>query len=110
MAELFLLGASPALVIRPRVVRIGDRVLVAFRVPRISGAMRVPRFLVTVHDAWRRRVATLLREPVRPERGVVCVDWDGRGDHGPHLPPGSYQLRVEGMGNPLRLEQTLIIE
>ena len=110
LADLYLDGAQPVLDIRPRIVRAGDRVHVAFRVPRIPGIMSVPRFDVTVLDAWRRRVATLLREPVRPAGGVVRIDWDGRDDQGIHLRSGSYQLRVEGVGNSIQLERTLLID
>jgi hypothetical protein len=110
MADLYLQGAPIELDIRPRVVRSGDRIHVAFRAPRIPGATSVPRYDVTVWDGWRRRVATLMREPVRPTGGVVCLDWDGRDDRGLLLSPGNYQLRVRGIGNPLQLERTLLIE
>jgi hypothetical protein len=110
MADLHLDGAGSILDVRPRVVRAGDRIHVAFRALRVPGAMSVPRYDVSVLDAWRRRVATLMREPVRPTGGVVCLDWDGRDDHGRPLSPGNYQLRVRGVGNPLQLERTLLIE
>lgn len=110
MANLLLGIHGSGLDIRPRVVRPGDRVHVAFRAHRIPGGTTVPRYDVSVLDALRRRVATLLREPVRPSGGVVCLDWDGRDDHGFLLPPGQYQLRVQGVGNPLELERTLLVE
>jgi hypothetical protein len=110
MADLYPEGERPVLDIRPQVVRPGDRVHVAFRALRIPGTMNVPRYDVSVLDALRRRVATLMREPVRPTGGVVCLDWDGRDDHGHPLAPGNYQLRVRGVGNPLQLERTLLIE
>jgi hypothetical protein len=110
MAELDLRGVHYGLDIRPRVFRPGDCIHVAFHAPRVPGMMSVPRFDVTVLDAWRRCVATLLREPVRPAGGVVCLDWDGRDDQGMPLPPGYYQMRVRGIGNPLQLERTLMIE
>lgn len=110
MANLHLNIDAPHLDIRPRVVRPGDNVYVAFRALRLPGTTRMPRYDVTVLDAWRRRVATLLREPVRPTGGVVCLEWDGRDDRGMLLMPGNYQLRVRGVGNPLQLERTLLIE
>jgi hypothetical protein len=110
MADLYLEAARPSLDIRPPVIRPGDRVQVAFRAVRTPGTMSVPRYDVAVFDAMRFRVATLLREPARPTGGVVCLDWDGRDDRGLTLPPGAYQLRVEGVGNPLQLERTVFIE
>jgi hypothetical protein len=103
-------GARSGLDIRPSVFRPGDLVQVAFRALRVPGTLSVPRYDVGVFNARRLRVATLLREAVRPTGGVVCLDWDGRDDRGLLLPPGSYQLRVEGVGNPLQLERTLQIE
>ena len=110
MGNLFLMGARPNLDVRPSVVRPGDRIHVAFRPLREQGMMSVPRYDVSVFDSLRRRVATLLSEPARPTGGVVCLDWDGRDDHGILLPPGGYRLRVRGIGNPLQLERTLMIE
>jgi hypothetical protein len=110
MAELYLENAGSGLDIRPPVLRHGDRVHVAFRALRVPGGMSLPRYDVAVFDARRRRVATLLRDPVRPAGGVVCIEWDGRDDRGVILPPGAYQLRVEGVGNPLRLERTLLVD
>jgi flagellar hook assembly protein FlgD len=93
----------------PEVLRAGERILVAFRAARVAGMMRVPSYEVTVFDSRRRRVATLLRGRARPSAGVVCVDWDGRDDRGALVPPGAYQLRVEGPGSSPRLERTLLV-
>ena len=108
--DLYLVGAGSNLDIRPTVLRPGDLVQVAFRALREPGSLSLPRYDVSVFDRHRLRVATLLREAVRPTGGVVCLDWDGRDDRGLLLPPRSYQLRVEGVGNPLQLERTLRIE
>lgn len=83
---------------------------VAFLAQRVPGGIRLPRYSVTVMDARRRRVATLLREPARPTGGVVHVDWDGRDDQGRLLMPGSYLLSVRGVDNTLRLERTVLVE
>jgi hypothetical protein len=108
--DLYLEGARPSLDIRPSVLRPGDCVQIAFRAARIAGTMNVPHYDVSVLDARRTRVATLLSEPVRPTGGVVCLVWDGRDDRGFLLPPGPYQLRVEGVDHPLLHERTLLIE
>ena len=110
MGHLYLDTPPPTLDVRPAILRPGDVVRVAFRVLRIPGALALPRFDVSVFDRRPSRVATLLREPVRPTGGVVCLDWDGRDDRGCLLEPGRYQLRVKGLGNPLLLERTLTIE
>ena len=110
MAELLLEQTRPRLELWPSALRAGERVHIAFRAARVIGSMSVPRYEVTVLDARRRRVATLLHGPARPVGGVVCVEWDGRDDRGRRVPPGSYQLRVEGVGFRLRLERTLLID
>jgi len=91
----------------PSLLRLGERVHVAFRAARIIGSMNAPRYDVSVLDARRQRVATLLRGTARPTAGVVCIEWDGRDDGGALVPMGAYRVHVAGVGFPLRLEQVL---
>ena len=93
----------------PSLLRLGDRIHVAFRAARLVGSMSAPRYQVSVLDARRQRVATLLHGFARPTAGVVCVEWDGRDDGGDYVPPGVYRVHVAGLGFPLRLEQVLHI-
>ena len=93
----------------PSLLRLGGRIHVAFRAARIEGSLSAPRYDVSVLDAQRKRVATLLQGPARPTAGVVCVEWDGRDDGDAHVPPGVYRVHVAGIGFPLRLEQVLHI-
>ena len=109
MVDLQIERALPAIELRPTVLRAGDRVQVAFRASRVDGAMRLPRYEVTVVDARRRRIATLLRGHARPAGGVICVDWDGRDDRGAAVPSGDYRLRVQRIGGTLRIEHTLTV-
>src|SRR5262245_2471710 len=107
MTRLFLDVDGSGIELWPSQLRIGDRILIAFRASRVVGAMSAPRYEVMVLDFRRRRLATLLRGPARPSGGVVCVEWDGRDDHGRPVPAGPYQALVARVGTHVRLERTL---
>ena len=91
----------------PSELRIGDRIVIAFRASRVVGAMNAPRYEVAILDSRRRRLATLLRGSARPSAGVVCVEWDGRDDYGRLVATGPYQALVTTAGSRVRLERTL---
>ena len=105
--RVVLESATSGIVVWPERPRIGDRIHVAIKAARIIGAMSVPRYEVTVLDARRRRVATLLRGRARAVASVVCVEWDGVDDAGARVAPGIYRLRVRSEGSPELLEKTL---
>jgi len=71
------------------------------------------RITVSVVDAQRRPVRTLLRD-VRTPAGDVETSWDGRDDAGDVVPEGSYSPRVEfarqrrtiTLPNPIRVDTT----
>jgi hypothetical protein len=110
MAEVYLEDASAGIELWPPVLRVGERIQIAFRAARIVGALREPRYEVSVFDTRNRRVATLLRGAAKPSGGVVFVEWEGRDDRGLEVPSGAFQLRVQGLGSALRLERTIIVE
>ncbi len=109
MVEPLVPKRSEAIELWPPVLRAGDRVHIVFRAARIVGAMSVPRYAVAVLDFRRRVVANLLRGPARPVSGVICVDWDGRGDDGAPVPPGHYRVHVELPGASQPTERTLLV-
>lgn len=110
MTEIQLAVPSPDVEIWPSILRAGERVVIAIRATRVVGTMSLPVYRITVLDAQRRHVATLLHGRARPTAGVVCVEWDGRADGGGTVPPGEYRLRVERLGTPAWLERTLRVE
>ena len=57
-----------------------------------------------------RPVATIVRGPLRPVGGVVCIEWNGRDEAGAELPAGRYHLRVTRPGSTFLLERKLHIE
>jgi hypothetical protein len=110
MAELFLDQRCTGLEFWPPALKAGERIHIAFRAARVVGMMSTPRYEVTILDARRRRVATLLHGPARPSGGVVTLEWDGRDDAGDPVPAGAYQLRVQALGSPLQLERTIRVD
>ena len=65
----------------------------------ISGAVDLPETVsqlnVGVYDQAGQLVQTLRLGP--QAAGLVSFDWDGLGADGERLPPGTYELRAEGM-------------
>ncbi len=53
---------------------------------------KADRMTLSVVDANRRKVATLIDEPTK--RGIVSTTWDGRDDDGALVPDGEYLPRV----------------
>jgi len=107
MALRVLPTVELALKIWPEWPHPGERMHFAFRVPTMIGTER-QAWEVTVHSG-RRQLATVALGVMRPVRGVVCVEWDGRLTHGDFIMPGRYTLRVAKLGSSDVLERTLFI-
>src|SRR5260221_10128915 len=105
-----LMGTENAVEIWPAILRPGERIHVAIRATRVVGTMSLPVYRISIVDARRRRVATLLHGRSRPIQGVICVDWDGRSDDGDTVPSGDYRLRVERLGSPSWVARPLRVE
>ena len=91
----------------PTYPSVGERMFIAFRPARLVGGTSEPRYRVTVVDQRHRTVATILSGPARAMGGIICVEWDGTDDHGMRVPPGAYQIRVQGVQFSFELERTI---
>ena len=109
MGTIYLGQESGGLRFWPGELGEGDRLRIAFAAPMFAGGAAHAGWEIFVSDERRRRVATVLRGPVRRSAGVMCVEWDGRDDLGERVNAGTYRVEVVHLGGGFRLERTLRI-